>query len=73
MSDELELYSTDELVQELLHRATFQGIIFHSHDEFRGKNWDNKTFRLFWANVEFAEIKLLVETLREYLEKKENE
>ena len=36
---ELALFSSDELITELLTRTTFQGVIVHSRDEARSRNW----------------------------------
>ncbi len=38
-SDDLELYSTEELVEEILRRTTFQGVIVHSRDQARNRDW----------------------------------
>lgn len=40
--NELELYSTKELINELLRRTTFQGVIIHSRDEARNADWENE-------------------------------
>lgn len=36
---ELELYTTQELVHELLRRKTFQGVLVHSEQDCREKEW----------------------------------
>ncbi len=46
-SDELELYSTQELIDELMRRTTFQGIVVHSAEEAKrragGRNGSSKS------------------------------
>ncbi len=39
---DLELYSTKELIDELLRRTTFQGVIVHSRDEAKTADWDEE-------------------------------
>ena len=36
---DLELFSTEELIAELLSRSTFQGVIVHSGDEAKSRRW----------------------------------
>jgi len=36
---ELELFSTQELVDELLRRSTFQGVIVHAIDGAKDRHW----------------------------------
>jgi len=36
---DLELFSTSELVEELLRRTTFQGVIIHASDEAKSRHW----------------------------------
>ena len=58
---DLELCSTDELVNELTRRTTFAGIIIHSEKECRGKeitihqNWDI-TYSNGFSNRKVAEL-----------------
>ncbi|MFO0958880.1 MAG: hypothetical protein U0800_15870 [Isosphaeraceae bacterium] len=42
---ELELYPTRDLVEELLRRSTFQGVIVHAIEESREPDWQGE--RLF--------------------------
>jgi hypothetical protein len=44
---ELELFSTEELVEELLRRTTFQGVIVHARDEAKSRHWSGeRVFRV---------------------------
>lgn len=36
---DLELFSTQELIDELLRRTTFQGVIVHAPDGGKSPNW----------------------------------
>ena len=40
--NDLELYSTKDLIDELLRRSTFQGVIVHSRDEAKTADWDDE-------------------------------
>ena len=37
---ELELFATQELINELLRRTTFQGVIVHAVDGAKSRHWD---------------------------------
>ncbi len=39
---ELELVPTQELIDELLRRSTFQGVIVHALDEARDPEWEGE-------------------------------
>jgi len=39
---DLELFSTADLIDELLRRATFQGVVVHSLDEAKSPHWDGE-------------------------------
>ncbi|QEH36680.1 hypothetical protein OJF2_52650 [Aquisphaera giovannonii] len=39
---ELELYSTQDLVDELLRRTTFQGVIVHAKDGAKSPTWEGE-------------------------------
>ena len=43
--DALELYSTQELIDELMRRSTFQGVVVHAAGGVKGRDWDGE--RLF--------------------------
>ena len=42
---ELELFATQELINELLRRTTFQGVNVHAVDGAKSRHWDGE--RLF--------------------------
>jgi len=41
-SDSLELFSSTELVEELLRRTTFQGVVIYAPDEAKNRHWDGE-------------------------------
>ena len=44
---ELELYDTQELIDELLRRTTFQGVVVHAEGGVRDRHWEGeRTFRV---------------------------
>ena len=44
---ELELFSTEELIDELMKRSTFQGVIVHARDEAKSRHWTGeRVFRV---------------------------
>ncbi len=44
---ELELYSTTALVDELMRRESFVGVVVHALEESRGRGWQgDKTFQV---------------------------
>ena len=44
---ELELFSTEELIDELMRRTTFQGVIIHARDGAKSRHWSGeRVFRV---------------------------
>ena len=44
---ELWLFSTEELIEELMKRSTFQGVIVHARDEAKSRHWTGeRVFRV---------------------------
>ena len=44
---ELELFSTEELIDELMRRSTFQGVIVHARDGAKSRHWSGeRVFRV---------------------------
>jgi hypothetical protein len=66
---ELELYSTQELIDELLRRATFQGVIVHAADEARQAEWEGeRVFKVrFNANLGTEEAGRLLDVVGHHL------
>jgi hypothetical protein len=44
---ELELFSTEELIDELMRRTTFQGVIIYARDGAKNRHWSGeRVFRV---------------------------
>ena len=44
---DLEFFSTEELIDELMRRTTFQGVIVHARDEAKERQWNGeRVFRV---------------------------
>jgi hypothetical protein len=68
---DLELYSTRELIEELVRRTTFLGVVVHCGEEFRGP-WTHgeRSFRVHYnANLEDAEARRLLSVVSEQMER----
>lgn len=54
---DLELYSTQELIDELMRRTTFQGVIVRSDQDAKSPGWDGeRIFRVhFNGNLDVEE------------------
>jgi len=66
---ELELFSSDELIEELLRRTTFQGVVVHSRDGAKSRDWTGE--RIFSvrlnANLETEEAARLLDVVSQYI------
>jgi hypothetical protein len=66
---DVELFRTDELIDELLRRSTFQGVIIHSRDEAKSRHWTGE--RIFNvrhnANLGTEEAGRLLDVVSQYL------
>lgn len=70
MSDNaLELFGTQELIEELLRRSTFQGVIVHAAEEAKKADWEGeRTFRVrFNANLATEEAGRLLDVVSQHL------
>lgn len=52
MNDEvndLELFTTTELIEEIIRRKTFQGVIVHAEGDCKNQNWRGvRDFQVHW-------------------------
>jgi hypothetical protein len=66
---ELELIATHDLINELLRRKTFQGVIVHAADEAKTPHWTGE--RLFAvrhnANFDTEEAGRLLDVVSQYI------
>jgi hypothetical protein len=65
---ELELYTTRELVDELMRRSTFLGVVVQAAEEMRGA-WDGeKIFQVHYnSNLEREEVYRLLDAVTEHM------
>lgn len=70
VSAELELFTTKELVDELMRRKTFLGVVVHSGEDMKSKEWNGETtFKVhFNSNLNTSQASHLLETVAQYLE-----
>jgi len=68
-SDSLELRSTTELVEELLRRSTFQGVIVHTQDEAKCRDWTGeRVFRVRHnSNLDTEEVGRLLDVVSQHI------
>ncbi len=69
LENQLELVATQELIDELLKRTTFQGVIIHAVDGVKHRHWVGE--RVFAvrhnANLDTEEAGRLMDVVREYI------
>lgn len=67
---ELELYSSRELINELMRRRTFLGVVIHSEQELKGGDWgDERVFKVhFNGNLDTLSAGQLLETVADYID-----
>jgi hypothetical protein len=62
----LELYTTRELVQELMRRQTFLGVVVHAEQELRGPWRGERIFEVhFNSNLQAEQAARLLEAVTE--------
>ncbi len=66
---DLELFSTQELINELLRRTAFQGVIVHAHGGAKSRNWTGeRIFSVrFNENLGAAEAGRLLDVVSQHL------
>jgi len=66
---DLEFFGTEELIDELLSRATFQGVIVHSREEAKLPHWTGE--RIFNvrhnANLQTEQAGRLLDVVCQYI------
>ncbi len=67
--NDLEWYSTRELIAELMRRTTFQGVVVQSEHEVRGPAWaEDRTFKVHWnGNLDTGEAGRLLDVVAAHL------
>jgi len=70
---ELELFPTSELINELLRRTTFQGVIVHAADGAKERLWNGE--RIFSVrhneNLDTEEVGRLLDVVSQYIARRE--
>jgi hypothetical protein len=67
---DLELFTTQELIAELMRRKTFLGVVVHSESDFRAGWSEEHLFRVhFNENLSPVETSRLLETVGEAMER----
>jgi len=66
---DLELFSTGELIEELLRRTTFQGVVVHSHEEIKNRAWrGERIFSVRYnSNLDLEEAGRLLEVVGQHI------
>ena len=67
---ELELFTTKELVDELMRRRTFLGVVVHAEDDYKCGKWpQDGMFKVrFNANLKSDEACRLLSVVADYLQ-----
>lgn len=68
---DLEFFTTAELIQELMRRKTFLGVVVHSQEERKKDGWDKEqTFKVhFNANLDVLQTSRLLGAVAEYIDR----
>jgi hypothetical protein len=68
----LELYTTRELVEELMRRQTFLGVIVHAELELKGEWKGERTFQVhFNSNLDATQACRLLDTIAQHMERQD--
>jgi hypothetical protein len=64
----IELYTTKELVNELMNRRTFLGVVIHSEKELKGEWPGEGTFQVhFNSNLDTGQASRLLDAVAQYM------
>ncbi len=69
-SSDLAFYTAQELIEELMRRQTFCGVVVHSAEEQKDEAWgDERVFKVhFNQNLDTARASRLLDTVSEYMD-----
>jgi hypothetical protein len=69
---DLELYTTRELVNELMRRKTFLGIVVHSEEELKSKTWTGeRIFKVHYnSNLDADQACRLLDAVVDYMDRR---
>ena len=67
---ELAFYTAQELIEELMRRQTFCGVVVHSAEEHKRDAWgDERMFKVhFNQNLDSGRASRLLDTVSEYMD-----
>lgn len=67
---DLELFTTKELIDELMRRKTFLGIVVHSEEELKDKSWSGeRVFKVhFNSNLDSEQACRLLDAITDYMD-----
>lgn len=67
---DLELYSTQELIDELLNRSSFQGVVVHADEGVKARGWaGSRVFKVrFNDNLSHDEAHRLLSVVSEHMQ-----
>jgi hypothetical protein len=68
-SGDLELCATEDLIDELIRRSTFQGVVVHAEGGVRDREWKGeRVFKVrFNANLDHDEVQRLLGVVGEHM------
>jgi len=68
---DLELYTTQELVAELMRRTTFLGVVVHSEQELKNQDWPGEqVFKVhFNSNLDTAQAGRLLDVVAGHMDR----
>jgi hypothetical protein len=72
---DLELFTTKELVDELMRRTTFLGVVIHSEEELKNQKWSGeRIFKVhFNSNLDAPQTCRLLDTVADYMNRQQLE
>jgi hypothetical protein len=68
--DDLQFFTTKDLIHEIMNRKTFQGVIIHAEGDYKSQEWVGaKNFKVHYNNnLEKKETCAILEVLSQTLE-----
>jgi hypothetical protein len=69
-SSELAFFTAQELIEELMRRKTFMGVVVHSPQDWKDGRWgDGRTFKVhFNENLESSQASRLLTRVADYMD-----
>jgi len=68
-ASDLGLFTTSELIAELMRRRTFLGVVVHSQEELKQDEWSgDRTFKVhFNSNLDTSKASRLLDVVAEHM------